>query len=242
MAVTVNDIDFFLSVSGSSDGGAESSTELVSGTTNGLWPNISDALRTSGGTRYKKFFIQNSHSTDSMVQPSIWISESPVGVVVQIGLGMGSADDTASSQANMAPWSANAKVAAVSTSADTRTVFVYGISSGGVPIAESFLLSGTTEVLSANTYSKVWSVQLSSVSGTSTVTLKQGAGGTARGTIGPTFVTCWLWVTALTKATGLWLPDLLPTTAYAIWCKQSWDAGLSAQRPTRQIVSIEEKP
>lgn len=242
MPITATDIVFYQSATGLSDGGAESATEIVSGVNNNLWPNISDALRAADGTRYKKFFIRNENTTETMTSPAVWCAIPPPGITVNLGLGASSVDDDDNTQGNMTAWTANAVVAMVSTASDTRTATVYGLNASGDPVTESFALTGTTEKLSTNTYSKVWSVQLSAVHGSNIVTVKQGAGGTTRGTLGANQIVCWLWVNANSRANGIYLPNVLPTTAIPIWCRQTWTAGVSAQRPTSQTIAIEEVP
>jgi hypothetical protein len=242
MPVAVTDVLFMKSSTGASDGGAESPTELVSGTANALWPNISDALRAAGGTRYKKFYIRNDHATDLMVKPTVWIAESPPGVTVSLGLGAASADDATSTLGTLTAWSANAVVALVSSGTDSRTATIFGLNASSVPVSEAVALTGTGEVLSSNTYSKVWCVYMSATNGSNTVTIKQGSGGTTRGTIAPTFLICWLWVAAISKATGITVPDLTAGLSIPLWCRQVWSPGISAVRPTRQVVSVEESP
>jgi hypothetical protein len=142
----------------------------------------------------------------------------------------------------MTAWSANAVVSVASSSTDARTATVYGLTTGGTPVSETLNLLGTNEVLSSNTYSKVWAVILSATHGSNTVTVRQGSGGTIRGTIGPNLLNCWLWVNAFDRATGIALTNLLPTTAIPIWARQSWSAGVAAMRPTYQTIAIEETP
>lgn len=242
MPVTVTDIKFFKSATGTSDGGAISATELVSGVANAIWPNISDALRATGGTRYKKFFIKNDHATDAMVKPSTWIAESPPGVVVSIGYGVNSADDATNTQGNMTAWSANAVVSLISSGADTRTATITGLDASGDPLSEAVVLTGTSEKLSTGTFSKVWGVYMSATNGSNTVTIKQGVAGATRGTIGASLLACWLWVNATSRATGIVVPSLAAGLAIPIWCRQVWAPGVSAVRPTRQIVAVEETP
>lgn len=83
-------------------------------------------------------------------------------------------------------WSAAAKVSLTSDGTDSRTAAIVGRLADGTLATESALaLNGATEVLSVNTYAYVESITLSATSGTRTVTIKQGTGGTTRGTITP---------------------------------------------------------
>ncbi len=76
----------------------------------------------------------------------------------------------------------NAVVAMVSSGADSRPITVTGRLVTGVLTQENVQTNGTNEVLSVNTYERVLSVIATAVSGT-TVSVKQGSGGTVRGTI-----------------------------------------------------------
>jgi hypothetical protein len=79
---------------------------------------------------------------------------------------------------------ANAVAAVVSDGADTRTVTVTGRLASGVIDNEVLTLNGTTEVVGAKTWERILTIVLSGTSGTRTVTVKQGAGGATRATIG----------------------------------------------------------
>ncbi len=62
MAVVATDIKFRKSAivtDTGSNGGRKSQTEVVSGTKHNLFPRITDAERTAGGTRYRKEFWIN---------------------------------------------------------------------------------------------------------------------------------------------------------------------------------------
>lgn len=240
MAITASDIDFVASTIGTSDGGAESATEIISGVQNDLWPNLSDALRSAGGNRSKKFFIKNNSGTETASKPSIWITEFPAGMTVELGIGAPSSDDSTASAGTLTAWTANAKVSLASSAADTRQATIVGLNTSGDPAVELLTLTGASEVLSAGTWSKVWSIYLSALNGSNTVTVKQGTGGTVRGTIPPSVLTTFLWVNPPSKASGIKLSNLIPAAAIPVWCRQTWSAGIAAQRPTRQIVAFEE--
>jgi len=96
----------------------------------------------------------------------------------------GGAIDTASQPA-LTQFGTSAKVAVISDGTDTRSVTIEGRDAGGAIQTESVTLNGTSEVLSTNTYSRVLSIVLGSSSGTRTVLVKEGSGGTVRGTLAP---------------------------------------------------------
>lgn len=240
MPLIADDIVFYKSGAGLSEGGAITATEIVSGASNNLWADISDVLRTAGSTRYRKFYIANESSTDDMVEPNIWISTSPAGVTCSIGVGLASTDDADSAQGNMTAFTATAVVSVASDGGDTRGFTVRGLDGSGTPVTETGTLNGTTQVLTSATFSKVYSVSLDALSGTRSVTVKQASGGTTRGTIGVNKVVCWLWVNATSKATAIKLTDLAQGTSIPVWSRQVWPAGTASQKPSGQTVAIEE--
>lgn len=239
MSVSTSDLVVYKASGGSSDNGAKSATSLASGVQNGLWPDLSDALRAAGGTRTKKWFLANEHATDALSKPTIWNAIVPAGVTQDIGLGFDSSDDSDNAQGNMTSWSANAVLAIISSSSDTRAVTIYGLDSTGVPTSEVVVLTGAVEKLSTTVWSKVWAVVVASLN-SNTLTIKQGAGGTTRGTIGANKKACWLWVTAVSQGTGLFLPSLVAGSAYGFWDRQTWPAATASQRPARQRVALVE--
>lgn len=239
MAVEANDIVWYEATNGSSDGGTKGSTP-VTATKGDFWPNISDAERLAGGTRYKKSFMANEHGTDSLVAPVVWVKTPPQNMTEQIGLGFDDADDDTPLAGNMSEFSADAVVALVSDGPDTRTATIYGKDDSGVATREDVVLDGTNEVVSTTTFSVVYGVKLSAESGSATVTVKEGSGGTTRGTIAPNTEVCFLWLTASAKASGIALPDLIAGGAYGFWHKQVWTASIGAVRPNTSKIGYEE--
>ncbi len=80
-------------------------------------------------------------------------------------------------------WSANAVLAAISTSAsDTQNLTIDGRLSTGATASETITLTGTTEKLSTNTYERILDFFLSAVA-VGSISIKQGSGGTVRYTI-----------------------------------------------------------
>ena len=242
MPVGTADLVVYKSATGSSDGGAISAVAVTSGVHGNLWPDISDALRTSGGTRTKKWFLKNEHATDALSKPVIWNSIVPQGLTEELGLGVDSSDDADNAMGSLTAWSANAVLAALSSAADTRQLTITGLDNAGVPTVEVIALAGTGEVLSTTSWSKVFGVYVSALNGSNTITIKQGSGGTTRGTIPPNKKAIWLWITAIAKASGLALPSLNASANFGIWDRQTWPAATAAARPTRQRIALEETP
>lgn len=80
-------------------------------------------------------------------------------------------------------WASGNKVSLTSDGTDTRSVDIKGRLATGVLTSETVVLTNASEVLSTNTYERVLYVRAQTTSGTRTVTIKEGAGGTTRGTI-----------------------------------------------------------
>jgi hypothetical protein len=222
------DLHFYLSASGASEGGATSSTPIVDATDNNVFSDVSSSSRIAGGTEVRKIFMANEHATDAYAAHSIWISTAPTHCTGYIGLGFNDADDDELTAGNLVAFSGGAKVALISDGADTRAVDVYGLV-GGVPTKETMTLTGSSEVLSSATFDSglVYALH-TTVSASRTVTVKQGTGGTTRGTIGIGKTNCFLWLTAASKSAGLRLPALVAGATEGIWEKVVWAAAAIA--------------
>jgi hypothetical protein len=241
MAVALTDLHLYRSVNGASDGGTISPTEILTGVKNSLWPNLSDAERTAGGNRTKKYFLVNEHATDALAQPKLWIGQVPAGFLPdQLGIGWNDADDDSAFRGNMTALDANAQIELVSDGPDTRTITLLGLDGSGTPITEDVVLTGTTPVLSVATFSVLYAAKASAENATNTVTLKQGSGGTTRGTIDPSTENCWLWVAASSEASAIKLPDLVAGGSIGIWHRQEWPAGVTASRPAESRLRLKE--
>jgi hypothetical protein len=217
------DLHFYLSATGASEGGATSATPIVDAVDNNVFSDASSAARIAGGTEVRKIFMSNEHATDTYAAHSIWISVAPTHCTAYIGLGFDDADDDELTAGNLVAFSAGAKVALVSDAADTRSVDIYGLV-GTTPTKETVVLNGAAEVLSVATFASVLALH-TTVSASRTVAVKQGTGGTTRGTIGIGKSNCFLWLTAASKSAGLRLPALTAGSTEGIWEKVVWVAG-----------------
>jgi hypothetical protein len=220
------DLHFYLSATGASEGGATSATPIVDAVDNNVFSDVSSSSRIAGGTEVRKIFMANEHATDTYAAHSIWISTDPSHSDGYIGLGFDDADDDESTGGNLVAWSAGAKVALISDAADTRDVDVYGLV-GSTPTKETVTLNGAAEVLTSATFAAVLAFH-TTVSGSRTITIKQGTGGTTRGTIGIGHTNCFLWLTAASKSVGLRLPALVAGANVGIWEKVVWAASAVA--------------
>lgn len=86
---------------------------------------------------------------------------------------------------------ANSVIAAVSDGVDTRQLTIDGLDAGGAPQSEILTLNGTTEVVGLLTFSQIHLCTLSAADGARTVTVRQGAGGATRATLGPNVTATW---------------------------------------------------
>ncbi len=242
MPIAGSDLVHYESAATSSTGGAIGASTITSGVKNNLWPDVNDAERVAGVVRYRKTFWKNANLTDSAAKPCIYIPVFPSNATLAIGLGANASSDDDPAQGNMSAFGAPALVALVSDGADTRQATIRGMDSAGTsPLTEIVTLTGTSEALSVAQFSDVWSVTLDGTSGTRTVTVKQGSGGTTRGTIGVNKITCWLWVSAGTaKANGIYCTDLAAGQAYGVWHKLTVTAGATATKPNTTSLTIEE--
>jgi hypothetical protein len=223
-----SDLGWYLSSSGASEGGAMSATPITSGVDNNVFPDVSSSSRLAGGEMIRKIFLANDHATDDYVAHSIWIAVPPSHCTAYIGLGFDDADDDENDAGALVTWSGAAKVSIKSDAADTRAVDVYGLV-GGVPTKETMTLNGTAEVLSTATFDagSVYALH-TTVSGSRVITIKEGSGGTTRGTIGIGYSAIFLWITAASKSAGLKLPLLAAGLGDGIWQKVVWAAAAIA--------------
>jgi len=78
MSVTANDIEFYKAATNNdtaTNGGAVGATQVVDGSLNNLFPNVSSAERTAGVTRYRKMFLRNKNTGDlAMYSGEVYIS------------------------------------------------------------------------------------------------------------------------------------------------------------------------
>jgi len=221
------DLGWYLSSSGASEGGAKSATPIVDATDNNVFSDVSNSSRIAGGTEYRKIFMANEHATDSYLAHSIWIASPPSHCTGYIALGFDDADDDEATGGNLVAFAGAAKVALTSDAADTRSVDVFGLV-GGVPTMETMVLNGSAEVLSAATFDEAPYALHTTVSASRTVTVKEGTGGTTRGTIGIGTTNCFRWITAASAPVGLRLPSLAAGLNDGIWEKGVWAAGAIA--------------
>jgi hypothetical protein len=239
MAISEDDIKYYKSLNGSSNGGARSAV-LITATKADYWPNISDGDRIAGGFVVRKCFVANNHGSENLDVPSIWNELPPTNTTKLIGLGVDATEDDDPDQGNMVDLTTDDTIDLVSDGADTRNFVVYGLDALGDPQDASGTLNGTTPVTTGFTFSKVFAVVLDAVSGSREVTISETTSTVVFGVIGSGFRHSFLWIEASSKATGLRLPNLGPGLAYGLWEKITWAPNVSAVRPNTDRVATEE--
>lgn len=243
MALGSGDVLLYESNDAGSKGGGISATTITSNVANNLIDDITNSQRVAGGTYYYKVFFQNNSGSDSALTPVIYAPVLATNITVSLGLGFDSTSDNDNAQGNMSAFAADALAALVSDGTDTRTVTLFGLDDSGTPVptTENVVLTSASEVLSSTTWSSLWGFYVDNTDGSRTVTLKEGSGGTTRGTIGPNKKAGWLWVVGpSTKSAGILLPNLAAGSNYGVWMRLVWTASVGAVRPNSMTLQMEE--
>lgn len=243
MAITSADLKEYKSSNTNSDGGDITATEVVDNTDNNLFTDITGDEAAAGGTEYRKIFRKNNHGSLTWENVVSWLLSQPTNAALSFGFGLNSTDDTDGAQGNMTAFGANAVVAVVSDGADTRQVTVVGEDASGNRQSENLTLNGTTEVVGALTFSKLYGASVASLSGSRIVTIKQGSGGTTRGTIGVNKKISFIWYgkkytgaslgnaeggDMASKAAGMKNGNVAPAANFGLWYRLTWPTSAGA--------------
>lgn len=243
MAIVSADLKEYKSNSTDSDGGAITATEVVDNTDNNLFSDITGDEAAAGGTEYRKAFRKNTHGTLTWQNVVTWLQSQPTNAALSFGFGIDHADDADGAQGNMSAFSANAVVAVVSDGADTRQVTVVGEDASGNRQQEVLTLNGTTEVVGSLTFSKLYGAYVASLSASRIVTIRQGSGGTTRGTIGINKKISFIWYgrrysggspvdaeggNMASKAAGMEHGNIAAGANFGLWYRLTWPAGAGA--------------
>jgi len=243
MPIVSADLKEYKSSATNSDGADISATEVVDNTDNNLFTDITGDEAAAGGTEYRKIFRKNNHGTLTWQNVVSWLQSQPTNAALSFGFGVNHTDDADGAQGNMSAFGANAVVAVVSDGADVRQVTIVGEDASGNRQSETLTLNGTTEVVGALTFSKLYGASLNSLSASRTVTIRQGSGGTTRGTIAPNKKISFIWygkkysgasaVNAeggdmASKAAGMKNGDVAPAGNFGLWYRLTWPAGAGA--------------
>ena len=204
-------------------GGAINVATVISdATSNNLFGAITGQEALDGVTKYRKSFKKNTNVADTWYAPRTWISQQPANCAVHVGIGISDADDIQGKLSVLTQFAAAAVVALISDGTDTRNVYIKGENGSGVFVSETLALTSAVEVLSVNTYTKVYSVCVATNDAARTVLIKEGSAGTTRGTIAPNGKNCMIWRTGTdidTKAEGFAHGDIAAAGVIGIWYK-----------------------
>ena len=110
MAIASSDI-LFMHSGGSSNsdpnasiGGAISSTEIPNSQINNLFDNVSGDEAIAGESEYRCIYIKNSHGSETLFNPMVWITDQPDSRIIKESFELGKAyqgiGDTAAAIAN----------------------------------------------------------------------------------------------------------------------------------------------
>lgn len=238
MPIAASDIEFYKSNGTDSTGGTITATALVDNTLNNLFDEVSGDESLVGLIDYRKIFVKNNHATLTWDSVVAWVSTQTSSSDDEVSLGIGSAsDDDGSSE--LSALSGNSVIAVISDGADTRDVTLVGEDAAGARVTETLTLNGAVEVVGAQTFSKLYLAYISAGSASRTVTIKQGSGGTTRGTIAINKLSAILFLAATSKAAGFELGDIAASGAHAIWLKRVVDAGAAAYTNNTGAISVE---
>lgn len=228
MSIVAADIKYYKSNGTDSTGGTITATEVTDNTLNNLFDDVSSAESEAGLTDYRKIFVKNTHATLSWTSAQFWRQVATTSSDDELTLGIGTASDDDGSNA-LTTFSGAAKVALVSDGADTRNVTIVGEVSG-VRTVETIALNGTSEVLTTATFDAdgVYLVYPASSSASRIVTIKQGTGGTTRGTIGLNKLSAICYKAPTTSAAAFELGDIAAGASQALWLKRVVTAGAAA--------------
>src|SRR3989344_4215632 len=254
MAIISADLKEYESNSANSDGGEITAVEVVDNVDNNLFTDITGDEAAAGGTEYRKAFRKNTHGSLSWQNVVTWLQSQPTNAALSFGFGIDHADDADGAQGNMTAFSANAVVAVVSDGADTRQVTVVGEDASGNRQTENLTLNGTTEVVGALTFSKLYGAYAASLSGSRIVTIRQGSGGTTRGTIGVNKKISFIWYgkkytgaslgnaeggDMASKAVGQKNGDVAPAANFGLWYRLTWPTTAGAVTANSTQVTSE---
>lgn len=237
-----SDITWWRSAVGDTEGGAITAVAIVDNTQNNVWPQYTSAQRIAGHVETRKTFATNDHATESLVDPVAWVLDPPDNMTEDIGMGFDTPDDADAAQGSLGAWTAAAVGSVQSDAADTRSVEFIGVIAGGIRTRETVVLTGTTPVLTTAVFVDVLAVRPLTTSGTRTLTVKQGSGGSARGTIPPGAGNLFHWyAAAYSKVAGIRLPTLTAGASHGLWHRQTIAAGAGAAPSNNSSIAIEQE-
>ncbi len=227
MPITATDLEYYKSSGANSDGGTITATAITDATLENLFDNVSPDEATAGATEFRKWFVKNNHGSLSWQSVVFWRSADTTSAQDEISLGLGTANDADGSN-ELSALSVNSVIAVVSDGADTRQVTLVGEDAAGARATETLTLNGITEVVGVQIFSKLYLAYVSSTDAARAITVRQGAGGTSRGTIGINKYSTILYLNPTAKADGIEVGNIAAGGAQGLWLKRIVSPGASA--------------
>ena len=236
MPVVDADLIWTLAADGASEGGAQTATVIPDAVDENLFEDILDAARIAGWTQIRKLYLGNEDGVDALPDHSLWVLAGATGCTVELGLGINHADDDEPSQGTLVDLAAPGKVALISNGTDARTVTIRGKDSAGDPFDEDVVLDGSNEVLTVADFSEIYLAAADALSGSRTITIKDGAGGSTIGTIPTNEIACFRWLSGATsKSTGIHLVAMPTGGEIPIWIRIVGPADVAAGTRSPQL-------
>lgn len=236
--LVASQIAFYRSSNTDSDGGTISTTRIDDATLNNVFPDVTPDEALAGASTYRKIFVKNLNGAINWQNASFWRGQATDSEDDEISIGIGTSADLDGSS-ELTAFTADAYVVLSSDGADTRVVTLVGEDNAGTRLTETVTLTGSTPVSSANIYHKLYLASVASVSASRIVTVKQGSGGTTRGTIGLNKYSAITYFSPTTKETGIKVGTINHGASQAIWLKRTVSAEASQYSANRMILSAE---
>ena len=195
-----------------------------------LFPQISSAEAAAGGSRVRKFFIENDHATDTAFDPEATIIFFPGAYTIELGWGMDDDDDddaSISGNLNGDLGGSDVTLSAVSDGADTDNLTAFGRTAAGAHVQATLTLNGTTPVNFSDDMAWVYAVVRDTPDGARTVTIRR-PGPVSIGTIQPNQRHCFWWMDQEeADEIPMTLDDIAPAFLRGFWIRQTWPVNAS---------------
>lgn len=218
--ITPTDLKEYRSANPNSDGGAISDQEVISDEKNNLFADIEPG---SAGTTYRKTLRKNTNPTLTWKNVRTWITSQPKNAHLSFGLSINHIDADDGEEGNMSPLKENSVIAINSDGDDDRKVTLIGEDTDGDHQTEVLTLNGNGEVVGSKVFARLYGAYVHKISGSHSVTVRQGPDGESRGTILPNTGSSFLWMDAEIKH-----GDIEPNASFGLWYRLTWSAGAGA--------------
>lgn len=238
MPIVTSDLEMYTSSATDSTGGTITGTAITDNVLNNLFDDITAGEAETGQTDYRKVFAKNNHGSLSWLAVQFWRSVNTTSADDEISLGIGTSDDDDGSNV-LSAMTGNARIALISDGADTRPVTLVGEDVSGNRQTESVTLTNGVEVLSVGTYSKLYLASVASTSASRIVTVKQGSGGSTRGTIGLNKYSAILYLNPTSATDAFELGNIAAGASQGLWLKRVVNLGAGRQSANTGTIKVQ---